>query len=112
MKNYYLLAIILLITSTTFAQFLSSKENIKTQKGFFNTHYDEKSDKIYLEVSKLDEEFLFVHSLRTGLGSNDIGIDRGQLGGTAIVKFQKSRNLKITGKIDNTLLKVMNVSTE
>ena len=31
---------------------------------------------------------------------------------TAIVKFQKSRNLKITGKIDNALLKVMNVSTE
>ena len=30
----------------------------------------------------------------------------------AIVKFQKSRNLKITGKIDNSLLKVMNVSTE
>lgn len=92
MKNYYLLVIILLVTSTTFAQFLSSKENIKIQKGFFNTHYDEKNDNIYVEVSRLDEEFLFVHSLRTGLGSNDIGIDRGQLGGTAVVKFKKAGN--------------------
>ncbi len=92
MKHYYLFVIVLLVTSTTFAQFLSSKENIDTQKGFFNTHYDEKNDKIYIEVTTLDEEFLFVHSLRTGLGSNDIGIDRGQLGSTAIVKFQKAGN--------------------
>jgi len=113
MKNYYLLVTILLITSTTFAQFLSSKENINTQKGFFTTHYEEKNDKIYLEVSKLDEEFLFVHSLRTGLGSNDIGIDRGQLGGTAIVKFQKAGNkllliqpnLKYRANTDNELEK-------
>jgi hypothetical protein len=33
-----------------------------------------------------------VHSLTSGLGSNDIGLDRGQLGGTAIVKFQRAGN--------------------
>ena len=31
---------------------------------------------------------------------------------SAIVKYQQSKNLKITGKIDNELLKAMNVSTE
>ncbi|MEH6405917.1 MAG: zinc-dependent metalloprotease [Leeuwenhoekiella sp.] len=74
------------------AQFLTSKENLKSQKGFFTYHYDEKEDKIYLEVEKLDKEFIYVHSLKSGLGSNDIGLDRGQLGGTAIVKFIKAGN--------------------
>ncbi len=74
------------------AQFLEGKTNIKTQDGYFKIHYDESVDKLYLEVSKLEEEFLYVHSLRTGLGSNDIGLDRGQLGGSAIVYFKKAGN--------------------
>ena len=80
------------ISQLASAQFLKDKENLKTQKGFFTFHYDEKEDKLYLEVDKLDSEFIYVHSLKSGLGSNDIGLDRGQLGGTAIVKFQKFGN--------------------
>lgn len=92
MRKYTILAMLLFMASTSVAQFLESKKNLLTNKGFFTTHYDESEDKIYLEVDRLDTEFLFVHSLRTGLGSNDIGLDRGQLGGTAIVKFQKRGN--------------------
>ena len=91
MKNTILL-LILCISQLASAQFLKDKENLKTQKGFFTFHYDEKEDKLYLEVDKLDSEFIYVHSLKSGLGSNDIGLDRGQLGGTAIVKFQKFGN--------------------
>ena len=57
---------------------------------FFDFHYSEKTGKIYLEVDKLDMEFLYVHSLSTGLGSNDLGLDRGQLGEGVLVKFVKS----------------------
>ncbi|RMB60881.1 DUF5117 domain-containing protein [Dokdonia sinensis] len=92
MKRHLFLIVGLLIATTTFAQFLEKKEDLKTQDGFFKFHYNEAEDELYLEVNKLDEEFLFVHSLRTGLGSNDIGLDRGQLGGTAVVKFQKAGN--------------------
>ena len=74
------------------AQFLESKTGLKQQQGFFNFHYDGKEDKIYVEVKDLDKEFLYVHSLRTGLGSNDIGLDRGQLGGSALVYFKKAGN--------------------
>lgn len=87
--------VILLLTSFSVpgtAQFLSEKENLKKQEGFFNFHYNEKKDEIYLEVDKLDTEFLYVHFLTSGLGSNDIGLDRGQLGNEAVVKFQKSGN--------------------
>ena len=92
MKKYLILSVILLIASTTFAQFLEDKKDLITEKGFFTMHYNESEDKIYIEVDKVDQEFLYVHSLRTGLGSNDIGLDRGQLGGTAVVKFQKAGN--------------------
>src|SRR5690606_16392963 len=55
-------------------------------------YYSEEEDKIFLEVDKIDEDFLYVHFLTTGLGSNDIGLDRGQLGGTAVVRFEKAGN--------------------
>ncbi len=74
------------------SQFLSSKKNKKTFSGYFNFYYTEDEGKIYLEVDKLNTDFLFVHSITSGLGSNDIGIDRGQLGEGVVVKFVKSGN--------------------
>jgi len=64
--------------------------SMSAQKGFFNYWWDENSGKIWLEVDKLDQEFLYVNSLPAGVGSNDIGLDRGQLGGERVVKFIKS----------------------
>lgn len=92
MKKQLFLLVTLLSALSTFGQFLNSKPNLTSFEGYFDFHYDEKEDKIYLEVDMLDQEFLYVHSLRTGLGSNDIGLDRGQLGGTAVVKFEKAGN--------------------
>ncbi len=76
------------------AQFLDKKKNLQKFDGYFSFQYSEADGEIYLEIpqQKLDEEFLYVHSLRTGLGSNDIGLDRGQLGDQAVVKFVKSGN--------------------
>jgi len=64
----------------------------KEFKGFFNFSYDESKDKIFLKVDKLDHEFLYVGSLASGVGSNDIGLDRGQLGSERVVKFIKKGN--------------------
>ncbi|AZQ44200.1 zinc-dependent metalloprotease [Nonlabens ponticola] len=61
-------------------------------KGFFNFNYDVNKGAISLEVKDLDSEFLYVHALATGLGSNDIGLDRGQLGGGVVVKWIKAGN--------------------
>jgi len=62
------------------------------KEGFVPFYLDEEKGKIYLEISKLDEEFLYVNSLTAGIGSNDIGLDRGQLGDTRIVEFRKTGN--------------------
>lgn len=81
-----------LITSAQSFEAFKDKGVIDSQKGFFNFHYSQKEDKLWLEVDKLDQEFIYVHSLTSGLGSNDIGLDRGQLGGTKLVKFQRAGN--------------------
>ena len=76
---------------SSFGQPLKDKK-ITNYNGFFNFYYEEAEDKIYLEVDKLDQEFLYVSSLASGVGSNDIGLDRGQLGGERVVKFIKAGN--------------------
>ncbi|MDB5131391.1 MAG: peptidase [Mucilaginibacter sp.] len=58
--------------------------------GYFNFYWDEKTGHILLEVDKFDTEFLYVNSLPAGVGSNDLGLDRGQIGNSRIVKFIKS----------------------
>ena len=88
--------ILLFILSPLFlaAQKLPSIEektkDLKKYEGFMNFYWDENASKIFLEVDKLDSEFLYVTSLPAGLGSNDIGLDRGLLGGERIVKFSKT----------------------
>jgi hypothetical protein len=63
---------------------------MRKMPGYFPLYWDEKNGKMYVEVDKLDTEFLYVNSLPAGMGSNDIGLDRGQLGGTRIVRFERS----------------------
>src|SRR5689334_25420303 len=57
--------------------------------GYFDFYYDEKQDKLFLVIDKFDTEFLYVNSLPAGVGSNDIGLDRGQLGSSRIVRFER-----------------------
>ncbi|MBN4056754.1 zinc-dependent metalloprotease [bacterium AH-315-J21] len=56
-------------------------------EGFYTYYYNPSAGQIWLQIDNLNEEFLYVSSLRTGLGSNPVGLDRGQLGGEHIVKF-------------------------
>src|SRR5215472_8866811 len=57
--------------------------------GFFNLYWDDHEGKLWLEIGKWDTEFLFLDSLQTGVGSNDIGLDRGQIGDGRVVKFDR-----------------------
>ncbi|MDX2049514.1 MAG: zinc-dependent metalloprotease [Chitinophagaceae bacterium] len=88
-----LLFLLLFFPALLTAQKLSSIEDktkdFKKYEGFLNFYWDENAGKIWLEIDKLDAELLYVTSLPAGLGSNDIGLDRGLLGGTRIIKFNK-----------------------
>src|SRR5258708_4112722 len=58
--------------------------------GYFNLYWDAKQGKLWLEIDKWGSEFLYQSGLPAGVGSNDIGLDRGQLGATRIVRFERS----------------------
>ena len=81
-----------------FSQFFNKeKENslragISKYSGYFTFYYDVSADKVYLQIDKLNTDFLYVRSLSEGIGSNDIGLDRGQLGAGVVVHFKKAGN--------------------
>ncbi len=62
---------------------------MKKFPGFLEYYYDEKQDRVYLVIDQFDKELLYVESLTAGIGSNDIGLDRNQLGGERVVKFDR-----------------------
>ncbi len=62
---------------------------MKKIDGFFPLYWDEAAGRLWLEVPTLDTEVLYSTGIATGLGSNDIGIDRGALAGSRIVRFER-----------------------
>ncbi len=66
--------------------------DLEAHEGFFPFYWDAKKGTILLEIpaGRMDEAFLYVESMPAGVGSNDIGLDRGQLGAERVVKFIRS----------------------
>ena len=64
-------------------------KGMKKYEGFITYYYDGKEDKVYLELGNFDREILYINSLSAGIGSNNIGLDRAQLGRTRIVTFNR-----------------------
>ena len=63
---------------------------MKKLPGMFPLYWDQSTGKLWMEIDKLDAEFLYVRSIPAGIGSNDIGIDRGSPAGESIVRFERS----------------------
>ena len=80
-----LLLSIILVSSFSFSQETD-------YEGFMNFSYNNDSGKIILEINKLDSEFMYINSLSRGVGNNDLGLDRGQLGDSRVVYFTKRGN--------------------
>jgi hypothetical protein len=57
--------------------------------GFFPVYWEERTGNLYLEIPRLDTPVLYVTGIAAGLGSNDIGLDRGQEGAGKIVSFER-----------------------
>ena len=57
--------------------------------GYMPLYWDDKTGSLWMEINKLDTEMLYSTGLTAGLGSNDIGLDRGQSGQGRVVKFQR-----------------------
>ena len=57
--------------------------------GFFTCYWDAREGKLWLQIDKWNTPFLYHESLPNGVGSNDIGLDRGQPGKTNVVHFER-----------------------
>lgn len=64
--------------------------HMKAYNGFFPFWWDDATGKIWMLVDKSDTQFLYVNSLPAGIGSNDLGFDRGLIGNSRIVSFTKA----------------------
>ncbi len=77
-------------------------ENLETLSGFYELFWDEGKGRLLLKVDRFEEDFLYQSSMPRGIGSNDLGLDRGQLGSTQVVRFFRSgaRVLLIADNLD------------
>src|SRR6266436_1990112 len=57
-------------------------------QGFLPVEWDAAGGRLMLHINRFDD-FLYVSSLPAGVGSNPIGLDRGELGGTHLVHFER-----------------------
>ena len=57
--------------------------------GFLPVYWEASTGKVWLEIPRTGEELIYVVSLPAGIGSNDIGLDRGQIGGERLVRFDR-----------------------
>ncbi len=64
-------------------------EGMRKMEGLFPLYWDERGGKLWMEIPQFGHEFLYIESLAGGVGSNDIGLDRGQPGRARVVKFER-----------------------
>ena len=64
-------------------------KGMKKYEGFLDFYWDDATGKIWLDINRLDFEFLYVTTLPAGLGSNDVGLDKGLLTSNRLVKFTR-----------------------
>ena len=94
--SYFARSIVLFVLSTNaFSEaitFTELRESNDYQPGFIGVIFEASSGKTYLEIDNVGEEFIYMSSLPFGMGSNDVGLDRGQLGETRLVEFERAGN--------------------
>jgi hypothetical protein len=59
-------------------------------EGFLPLDWDAAAGKLYLEIPHLNADLLYTNSLPYGTGSNDLGLDRGQVSEGRIIRFERS----------------------
>jgi hypothetical protein len=64
-------------------------QGMEARPGLFPLYWDGQAGRLWLEVGSVGEELLYVVSLPAGVGSNDVGLDRNQLGSTRVVRFER-----------------------
>lgn len=94
---FRLLILLVFLPALVFAQaktetFANKIDGLQKIDGYVPLYWDAKNGKMLMEISRLNQEFIYQVSLPAGVGSNPIGLDRGQLGRTFLVYFERIGN--------------------
>jgi hypothetical protein len=95
MRKHLALAV-LVLSAFASAQTISTKTaGMKRIDGYLPLDWDAKAGKLYLEIPHFDADghspdILYTHSLPYGTGSNDLGLDRGQISRGQLVRFERT----------------------
>lgn len=92
MQSRIFLAIFVAIGLTSVAQAADSLDLSEMQHldGFIDLYWDASTGRLLVDIEEFDEAFIYQSSLPRGIGSNDLGLDRGQLSSGKIVRFIRS----------------------
>ncbi len=75
--------------NATLPSIAEKTEGMQAIEGFFDLYWDDATGSMYWELGEPGTEFLWQMSMGSGLGSNPIGIDRGQLRGTHVLEAKR-----------------------
>ena len=64
-------------------------EGLERMDGMLPLYWDADHGRLWMEIPELDKEMVHFVGYGAGLGSNDLGLDRGALRGSRIVKFER-----------------------
>ncbi|MEJ2604086.1 MAG: zinc-dependent metalloprotease [Gammaproteobacteria bacterium] len=88
------LQLCLFVIAAMLAHTADAKEELRVDAwqamaGFIDLYWDADGGRLLLAIEDFDAPFIYQSSLARGVGSNDLGLDRGQLGATRLVEFRR-----------------------
>ena len=94
MQRFAALALLLIAAPLALAQstpktIASATAGHTRMDGFIPLYWDPEGGRLLMEISRFGEEFLYQTGLPAGLGSNPVGLDRGELSDTRLVQFKR-----------------------
>lgn len=92
MHSRFLLVILIAIGSLSVVKASDTLDlgGLQHLDGFIDLYWDEHTGRVLADIERLDEPFIYQSSMPRGVGSNDLGLDRGQLGSGRVVRFIRS----------------------
>ncbi len=76
-------------TSKTLPTIAVKTKGMQKIDGFIPLYWDASTGKMWMEIGRWDTEMLYYPSLPAGMGQNDIGLNRGDLGSEHVIKFER-----------------------
>lgn len=64
-------------------------EGLEKRDGYFPLYWNAAEGRLLLEVPRFEEDFLYLTSLATGIGSLQLGLDRGMIAEEGIARFER-----------------------